>query len=100
MNEETVPVVAQTLDPRLPAPCALGFLLIALLSQSVTVARLSRHLKSKREDAHLDLALPTRPATLTLPRNATHLRSCTTSSGVIVEPISIRTETRRTAGLR
>lgn len=48
MNEEAVPIVTQTLDPRLPAPCALGFLLIALLSQSVTVVRLSRHLKSKK----------------------------------------------------
>jgi hypothetical protein len=77
MNEESVPVVAQTLDPRLQAPCALGFLLIALLSQSVTIARLSRHIKKA---AHLDLPLPTRPASFTLPRNATHLRSCTSSS--------------------
>jgi hypothetical protein len=50
MNEETVPVVAQALNSRLQAPCTLGFLLIALLSQSVTIARLSlsRHRRKKR----------------------------------------------------
>jgi hypothetical protein len=76
MNEETVPVVAQTFYPRLQAPCAFGFLLIALLSQSVTIARLSRQRETKKT-AHLDLPLPTRPAALALPRNATHLRTCT-----------------------
>ena len=88
MNEESVPVVAQTLYPRLQAPCALGFLLIALLSQSVL--RGCHVTARKKKAAHLDLPLPTRPATLALPRNATHLRSYTSFVPVVSRGLSSR----------
>lgn len=89
MDEEAIPVVAQALHARLQAPCAFWFLLVALLSRSVTTRGCQA---ASRDHTHLDLPLPTCPTTLALPRDPAHLHSCAALFDD-VEPLSILTRT-------